>query len=290
MTMRDYKLVCPSYAMLVKGVPCEKCKGGRYYHCFLNKCTKGSQLKSLVNTAEMYLHHKILRIYDNIQVYVSPSKFLQNKVMEMGLNKKVEYLPNFTDIEKTQPDYEWQEESLVFVGRLSYEKGIETLISAVKNMPVKLKIIGGGPLKENLLAKIKDEEIGNVSFLGYLKGDELFDQFKKTMMLVIPSEWYENNPRTVIEAFALGKPVIGARIGGIPELVKDGETGYTFESGNTEDLREKINYVLNNKDLIPEMGKKARKFVEKELNPEIHYAKLMKIYQSAINKTHRKKN
>ncbi|MFC2161880.1 glycosyltransferase, partial [Acidobacteriota bacterium] len=99
--------------------------------------------------------------------------------------------------------------------------------------------------------------------------------------IVIPSECYENNPRSVIEAFALGKPAIGARIGGIPELVRNHETGLTFESGNVEDLREKISDLLNNPDKIVDMGKNARAFVERELNAEKHYQRLMEIYKQA---------
>ena len=104
------------------------------------------------------------------------------------------------------------------------------------------------------------------------------------MFLVIPSEWYENYPRTVIESFALGKPVLGARIGGIPELVRDWETGLTFESSNICDLKIKIGLMLKNNKKIPEMGGKAREYVEQELNSDIHYSRLIKIYKKAIEK------
>lgn len=288
MTMRDYKMVCASYSMLVKGKPCEKCKNEKYYHCFLQKCTKGSAVKSAINTLEMYLHHKFLHIYDEIDIYISPSKFLKSKVEEMGFKHEVMYLPNFVDVESIHPLYESQEESIVYVGRLSHEKGIETLMEAVKEVDVKLKIIGEGPLTESLINKSKKERIQNVEFLGYKKGEDLQNEIKKSIFMVIPSEWYENNPRTVIEAFALGKPVIGARIGGIPELVKDWETGITFEAGNVNDLREKILSMLQNRERLQEMGKKAREFVEKELNPEMHYEKLMKIYEKLANKMMKK--
>jgi glycosyltransferase involved in cell wall biosynthesis len=105
------------------------------------------------------------------------------------------------------------------------------------------------------------------------------------MFLVIPSECYENNPRTVIEAFALGKPAVGARIGGIPELVRDWETGLTYTSGDVDDLHEKITLMLKDKDRISEMGRNARAFVEKELNAVVHYRNLMKIYERAMIKS-----
>lgn len=119
-------------------------------------------------------------------------------------------------------------------------------------------------------------------FLGYQTGEDLKREMSNPLFVVIPSEWYENNPRSVIEAFALGKPVVGARIGGIPELVKGGETGLLYESGNVEDLRDKIEALLKDKERIEFMGRNARKFVETELNTDLHYEKLMKIYQSVM--------
>jgi glycosyltransferase involved in cell wall biosynthesis len=285
MTMRDYKMICPTYSMLCKGEICERCKGGLFYHCGINRCTKGSFFKSMVNVAEMYLHSRILRIYDKIDLYISPSRFLKDKVEEMGLTGEVTYLPNCVDVAGFEPDHEWLEKSIVYVGRISHEKGVKTLIDAVKRISgLRLKIIGDGPLKGYLEEKIRNENIGNVDFLGYRTGKDLHDEIRNSMFLVIPSEWYENNPRTVIEAFALGKPVVGARIGGIPELVWDWETGLTYTSGDVDDLHEKITLTLANKDRISEMGKNARILVEQELNAEVYYRNLMQIYEQAGNK------
>ncbi|MCF6153377.1 MAG: glycosyltransferase [Candidatus Kuenenia stuttgartiensis] len=114
--------------------------------------------------------------------------------------------------------------------------------------------------------------------LGYQKGDELYREIKKSKAVVLPSEWYENNPISVLEAFALGKPVIGARIGGIPELIKEKETGLLFEPGNSIDLREKIELLLSDDALCNKMGNSAKKLVEEEFNPEKHYQSLLKIY------------
>jgi glycosyltransferase involved in cell wall biosynthesis len=285
MTMRDYKMVCPTYRMLFNGDICERCKHGAFYNCGIRRCTKGSLSKSILNVVEMYLHHKILRVYDKIDLFISPSLFLKRKVEEMGLKGNVIYLSNCVDVDCFHPTYDWNEESIVYVGRLSHEKGIITLIDAVKGLDVNLKIIGDGPLKENLQAKTISDHIDNISFLGHIAGQELHDEIRKSIFLVIPSEWYENNPRTVIEAFALGKPAIGARIGGIPELVRDWETGFTFTSGDVVDLRNKITLMLDNKTKIAEMGKKARRHVEKELNSKVYYGKLTDIYKSLLDDT-----
>jgi len=285
MTMHDYKMVCPTYSMLLNAKPCEKCRGGRFYHCAIHRCTKGSYFKSLINVAEMYLHHNLLHIYDHIDLYISPSKFLKDKVQEMGLKGEVVYLPNCVDVSAFEPAYEWQEQSIVYVGRLSPEKGVQTLVNAVKGLPeIQLKIIGDGPIRPELEKQIASEDIPNVFLCGYKTGKVLHDEIKKAMFLVIPSEWYENNPRTVIEAFALGKPVVGARIGGIPELVHDWETGLTYESGKAIDLRAKIDLMLSHSENIPQMGRTARAYVEKEFNSETHYERLMEIYKHAADK------
>lgn len=281
MTMHDYKMVCPSYSMLSKSLPCEKCKNGRYYNCGINRCTKGSFLKSLVNVFEMYLHHKILNIYKDIDIYISPSEFLKNKVSEMGFKGEVAWLPNCVDTENFRPSFKWQDKVILYVGRLSHEKGISTLIDAIKGIDIPLRIIGDGPLRESLQRKVKDEKISNVEFLGYQFGSMLHDEIRKAMFLVVPSECYENNPLAIIESFALGKPVIGARIGGIPELVKDWETGLLFTSGDVVDLQAKMMIMLKNRNQILEMGRHARLYVENKLNSEIYYQNLMTIYQRA---------
>ena len=202
----------------------------------------------------------------------------------MGFKKDIVYLPNFVKLEESNPQFQFKEISICYVGRLSYEKGIESLIEAVKDLDVKLKIIGEGPLKENLKLKVKNEKLNNIDFLGYKSGDVLKNEIKNSIAVILPSRWYENNPRAVLEAFALGKPVIGARIGGIPELVSDGVTGYTFKPDNIEDLREKILDLIEKTDKIVQMGRNVRGFVEENFNPEKHYKELMKIYQIAREK------
>lgn len=283
MTMHDYKLVCPCYTLLSNGVICQTCRGGKFINCFKKKCVKNSTFKSLLNTIEMYLHHSILHIYDLIDEFISPSEFLKDKVKEMGFKGKVNYLPNFVDLKEFEPQYSSEGNTVCYFGRLSHEKGIMTLIEAFKEMPdFNLKIIGSGPLSDVLYEKVLKEKLSNVKFLGYRRGQILMEEIKSSLLTVIPSEWYENNPRSILESFALGKPVLGARIGGIPELVKDGETGYTFESGNKEDLISKVKFLCNHHEQVVDMGKKARVFVENELNAEKHYAALMKIYERVI--------
>jgi glycosyltransferase involved in cell wall biosynthesis len=283
MTMHDYKLVCASYGLLSHGKVCEKCAGGAFINCFLEGCVKDCITKSLLNTVEMYMHHKILHIYGLIDVFISPSRFLKNKLGEMCFTGRIEYLPNFIHSEEYQPSYQWTDKSIVYFGRLSKEKGLLTLIQAMKSCPdITLKIIGDGPLRESLELRVQGDGAQNITFLGYKTGDELKTEIRESMFVVLPSECYENNPRSIIEGFALGKPALGARFGGIPELVKDGETGFTFEPTDIQDLRGKIYFLVDQPELIVKLGQNARSFAERELNAEKYYIRLMSIYNQVI--------
>ncbi len=301
MTLHDYKLFCASYSMLAGNRICEDCSERRYYNVIKRRCVKDSLVKSALSALEMYLHHNILNIYDNIDIFISPSIFLRNKLIEKGIKKEIIYLPNFIDVTMfdgftsgADDNGQDKENSIVYFGRISEEKGLWTLmntariISRKKNMDIRFKLIGEGAFKKRLLEKVKTEGIGNVRFFDHMSGEVLYREVKKSMIVVLPSEWYENNPLTVIEAFTMSIPVIGSRIGGIPELVKDGVTGLTFEAGNSEDLAARIEYLMNNPDKIAEMGRNAKAYVKEELNSEKHYKKLMEIYGMAISKKQEK--
>lgn len=296
MTLHDYKMVCASYNLLVQERPCEICVRGNYYKAVKYRCMKDSFTKSVLAAIEMYLHHRIMDIYKNVDIFIAPSLFLKNKLIEMGFKKYIEYLPNFIDMnrftefdKKTEQAGEERGSSFVYFGRLTPGKGLLTLIETAnllhnKDKGAEVKIIGDGPLRKILEDAVRDTAIDNVRFLGYLGREKLFNEVKKSIAVIIPSEWYENNPMAVIEAFAMGKPVIGSRIAGIPELVKDGETGLTFEPQNPKDLCAKIEYLRNNPDKAKVMGENARLFVERELNAEKYYRNLIEIYKYAISK------
>ena len=179
------------------------------------------------------------------------------------------------DNKKTPGDY------YLYVGRISEEKGIKTLIdAAVSNSGGELKIIGNGALRDTMELYAASKDINrSIEFLGHKSRDEVIKYMKNCKFAVVPSEWYENYPFSILEAFACGKPVIGSRIGGIPELVKDNETGLTFEIGNSYELSEKIKYLGNNPEAVIKMGRNARAFAEQELNAEKHYQALMEIYK-----------
>src|SRR3990172_9720720 len=131
-------MVCASYSMIVNGKPCEACIGGKYFNALINRCVKNSRSKSALATLEMYLHHKVLDIYSNVDAFISPSLFLKNKLKEMGFKKEIIYLPNFIDIKKFEAikneNDKRKEHSIVYFGRLSSEKGLWTLLRAVNKI------------------------------------------------------------------------------------------------------------------------------------------------------------
>jgi glycosyltransferase involved in cell wall biosynthesis len=297
MTLHEYKTICPSYIMVANNRPCEACAQGKYSSAVKLRCVKGSFLRSALVSVEMYLHHAILDIYNNVDIFIAPSMFMKSKHEEMGFKKKIVHLPyplglreyeRFLSHVVTEKDE--RNISIVYYGRIVPDKGLYTLIDALsilmrhnlmKNLRV--KIIGDGPIKKELRNKVRNERIDNVRFIDFLNEEELLDELVNNHAVILPSEWYENYPVSVMEAFSLGIPVIGARIGGIPEMVKDGETGLTFESGNPVDLAEKITYLIKNPRKFAEYEKNTRLFVEQELSPERHYPKLMEIYRKVIS-------
>lgn len=281
MTLRDYKVTCSTYYHFREGEPCEECRDGRFWNGVRFRCTDGSLARSVLNALEMYLHHNILKTYGKVDVFISASQFLKRKVTELGFRGRIVHLPNFVQMQDFQPRYDWDAREVVYFGRLSPEKGLATLLEAVKGLDIQLRIIGAGPMEDELRRRVSAGAMQNVQFAGFLSGEELRCAVARCMFTVIPSELYEVFGRTVAESFALGKPVIGSDMGGIPELVAEGR-GVRFRAGDALDLRERIGALANDPDAIRTMGRNARRYAESHLNPDVFYDKLMDIYRSLL--------
>lgn len=283
-TLHDYFLLCPNSTFFSKDKICEACKGGRFYNAVFKKCRKDSYAASIVVMLEEYIHRSLgfLRLVD---FFIAPSNFLRNKMVEYGFpSDRVIHIPYFVDSKNIKPS-SGNNGYILYLGRLSYEKGLRTLIKAISLCDsVKLLIAGDGPLRAELETRAKQSAPKSVKFLGYLNRERLQRAVDGAMFVVVPSEWYENFPYSILEAFASAKPVIGSRIGGIPELVKEGVTGLFFESGNADDLAEKMRWMIDHQKERQEMGRRARELVEKECNPTLHYERLMTVYKMALGK------
>lgn len=244
-TVHDYRIVCPAYTFRDgSGRICEDCQGRHFYRCFTHTCCKGSRMMSAVMAAEQYFRNTFFSPAKYIDGFIYVSNFaknIQEKYMPAVKTKHNITLYNFSTSIADRPKAMPAKRYFLFFGRLSYEKGVKTLLAAFKELPqCRLKIVGAGPKEGELKTFADAGGMSNVEFLGYRQGQELADIVSNAYFVIVPSEWYENNPMTIIEAYSAGTPVIGAHIGGIPEIVVDGETGFQFESGNADDLRRKI--------------------------------------------------
>lgn len=274
-TLHDYKLLCPRYDCLRNGIEiCEKCFNGDKTHCKTYKCIKGSTLASLIGYKEAVTwNREYLEKYTDL--FICPSSFMKEKMIQGGFKeRKLKVLCNFIDTDKCKrSSYGEREDYYCYVGRLSHEKGLNTLINAASQLPYKLKIIGGGPLEKELRAKSETLK-GDIEFLGFKQWDGIKEQVGMAQFIIVPSEWYENNPLSIIEAQCLGTPILGARIGGIPGLIDEGVNGMTFTSGNVDDLKEKIGLMYNAKFDYADIARKAME----RYNGETYYEEIMKIY------------
>ena len=281
-TAHDLKSICPNYKMLVHEELCERCKGRLYYHCLFQKCVKNSYVKSLVNVVEMYFQ-LLIRHYDLIDTIVTPSAFFRRKLTEYRFGEgKVLHIPNCVDVHKLVPHFENDGYCLYF-GRLSEEKGVSTLIEAMKRVRAgRLIIAGTGPLEEEIAQKVQAEDISTVEMVGFKSREELSALIKNAMCTILPSQWYENGPMSLLESFAFGKPVIGSNIGGIPEHIEAGEDGLLFQCGNSEDLADKINSLYQDPQRTINLGKRAREKAERFYSVEAHMERLLGVYEELV--------
>lgn len=255
LTAHDLKIACPAYKMLNSEGVCERCKTGSVVNVIKHRCIRDSLAPSIIVAVESGLSRFMDVWKKNVNRVVAPSQFYRDKLIEWGWSaEQITYVPNYVDAGIFQPSYE-PGDYVLFAGRMVVEKGVATLVKAATKAGVKLRIAGTGPLEAELKALPGADRI---EWLGYCSGDALWQQVRGARALVLPSEWYENAPMSILEAFASGTPVVGADIGGIPEMITP-ETGWVFPSGDADKLAEVLTDVFARPDSdIAEMGRHAR--------------------------------
>jgi glycosyltransferase involved in cell wall biosynthesis len=278
LTLHDLKVACPAYTMLAADGICERCRGGRLHNVVLHRCLKGSVSLSLLAFAEAVVHKALGSYRHCVSRFVVPSRFYLAKLSEWGLPAaQLTYIPNFIEPERYRPQYR-PGNGFLYFGRVAREKGLATLIRAAALSGSRLMIAGAGPQLEELRRQAQEQGTA-VDFPGYLSGESLHAAIRNARAVVLPSEWYENAPVSMLEAYALGKPVIGARIGGIPELLREGETGVGFESGQVESLAAALRAVTESPDQrLEEMGRTARRWVESEFTALCYRDRMAQLY------------
>ncbi len=287
-TLHDYSLLCPRNIFLDgNGNLCEKCLTLTTLNCVINRCNRKNLFYSTINYLEFELNNSLMHSEDYFDRIICVSKFNFNKhLSRKNLVSHLRHLYNFfPKLSEAIPDHR-KGDYFIYFGRLSKEKGILSLLKAWKlvDKDLRLLVVGEGTMQNEIVSEINNSGLANVELLGYKTGIELKELILKSSFVLVPSEWYENNPMTIIEGYALGKPAIGSNIGGIPELISENETGYLFESGNIAQLAAKIILASQISDEeYKKMSVNARQFANTNFDEMEHYKNLLKIYEEASN-------
>lgn len=323
MQIGDYNLLCPSYSFLRNGRPCTLCVEGQYYHGLKYRCVKNHLAASAVRVAAMYLH-RLLGLYDLVDAIVVPCEFMKKMLIRGGFSeKKLNLLPYPVErrqaqrrrpgdrdgegrregekrgeskvhvlqypVERTsEPDKTWKKKNyILYFGRISYEKGLDTLIEAFQRLSPEtdLYIVGRSyDAEEERLKKLIQSDFKNrIHFIGFQSGQTLNQWIAEALFSVVPSRWYDNAPLSIYESFLFGTAVLGARIGGITEQIQEGITGQLFEPDDSNDLMNKMMDMLSKKDQLIQMGKEGHAYVKKTLLIKDQMDRLESLFENVIS-------
>lgn len=274
-TLHNFRLMCLNALFLRDGQLCEDCLGQVPWRGVVRKCYRGSGAASAVLAGTLTLHRGLGTYRNKVARYIALNDFCRNKFIAGGLPaERIVVKPNFVDFPAPEVV---ARQGMLFVGRLSVEKGVATMGRAAALLhDARLRVAGDGPEAALL------DDVGGVTLLGSLSKEAVRREMNSAVALVVPSICYETFGLVIVEAFACGTPVIASRIGVLPDLVRDGETGLLFEPGNSRDLADKMGWALAHSQEMAVMGRKAREQYEAEYSAEVNYQRLMAIYQEAI--------
>ena len=281
----DFQYMCPNALFYndSTGV-CEDCLKGKRWSCIKNKCVLNSTVYSGIKMAAKWLHD-IMEVTKKIDAFVIPSVFTLGKLNEYGIpQEKLHHIPTFFNLKEDNPLVEYQPYFL-FVGRIEKQKGLMTLIQAFVGTNYQLKIIGfsNDGYENELKAYLRGKQY-QIEFLGKKTFAEIVPYLKSCLCTIVPSEWYDNFPNVVLESYAYKKAVIATDFGSLKYMVDNGSTGLTFKYKDIEDLRNKISYMYTHQVEAKEMGEAAYHQLEENYSPEIHYGKLMNLFNEVTKK------
>lgn len=285
-TLHNYRTICPGAMLMREGSICEICIQGSPYNAVWHRCYRRSTLGSLA-VARMVAVHRRKSTWDTkVNRFIALTEFAKGKFIDAGFPEgKIAIKPNFSvNPDKTSRDEDFKPETDtirrggLFVGRLSMEKGVETLITAWDGLDMRLSIVGVGPLE----SKVANAVSQRIRHLGKMDQKGVLAEMGKAAFLVMPSECYETFGMVIVEAFSCSLPVVSSNLGAMTEMVEDGVTGIHFEAGNADDLATKVRWMNDHPNECQQMGRNARKVYEKKYTPERNYEMLMDIYQQAI--------
>lgn len=291
-SVHEFRLVCPAYTCLdPKHNICVECATAKYkFSCIKKRCIKSSAPLSLIAACECFIRDKYFNYQKNISAFIMVSKFIEeihlqyypdikDKSFQMYNSINIEDYSRFVSNSMNEDKY------FLYFGRLSYEKGLNTLIDVFLDNPhLKLRIAGTGPIENKLKERVNGENASNIEFLGFVSGDNLRSLIAEAYFTVVPSEWYENNPLSIIESFALGTPVIASRIGGIPELISNGSSGYLHDPKSKESLLKVLQDAISlDSSQYRILSLNCLDFAKNNFDNAMYYNKLIRLYDEIIN-------
>ncbi|MBE9490992.1 MAG: glycosyltransferase family 4 protein [Bacteroidetes bacterium] len=289
-TLHNFRPICPGALLMRDGIPCEDCIGTNLLPSLVHRCYRDSLLATGA-IAWQITRNRMTDTYNKlVNKYITLTKFSKSRYVRAGfLEKKITVKSNFLPFTSFTVD-EHVQPYAVFVGRLTPEKGVHTLLKAwkyIKNLP--LKVIGDGELRQELEELVSSLQLP-VEFLGFRSNTEVLDIVGNATLQIIPSECYEGFPMVVLEAYALGVPIVASRIGSLEEIITERETGLKFEPGNADDLAEKVNNLISDEQLLVTMKKNAQEVFKKHYTADANFKMLYSLYQQVIKENERKNN
>jgi len=279
-TLHNFRVLCPGALLLRNGQICEDCLSLLPWRGGVHGCYRASCAQSLALGGMLIFHRFIGTWRSKVTKYIALTEFCREKFIEGGLPAdKIVVKPNFCQtLYSTEEVRNSFRNGALFIGRLSHEKGVATMLKAWDRLSVPLRLVGDGPLSD--LAT--NSENFTIKYVGRLDAIGVAKEMLNASFLVFPSEWYEGFPMTLVEAFSCGLPVIATRLGSMAEIVHDGVTGLHFNPADPDDLAAKVCFLHEHPDLCRQMGWNARQEYEAKYTPERNYEMLMNIYNEAI--------
>ncbi len=281
MTLHDYKPVCPNYRLYAGDAPCTRCLSGRYAQVVRHRCLEGSRWRSVAAAADAYLG-RARDVYGGVSAFVAPSAFLRDRVVEGGLPpERLHVLPNPVLAAGAPRGEPAPGDPVLFAGRLVAEKGPATLLDAARLLPpgVRVRIVGSGRLEAEVRARVAVQGLP-VDLAGPTDPAGVAAQLRSAACAVVPSLWWENCPMVVLEAGAQGVPVVASAVGGVPELVADGETGLLVPPGDARALAAALTRLAGDPAEAAAMGKAAWERVRDRHDPADHVDALLGLYDA----------
>jgi glycosyltransferase involved in cell wall biosynthesis len=281
--LNDFKVLCASYNLVLRGEACEACKGGEFWHALKEKCYPGWGARMTL-VAEAYAHKWLGTYRKCVDCFLAPSQFVRDKFVEHGWDPvKFEVLPHFQPVKEVR-ERSAENAPLLYFGRLSPEKGVADLLHAMQRLPgLRLIVAGDGPERGRLQELAAELALGNVEFVGHIRGAELDRAISDSRFTVLPSHAYETLGKTILESYAEARAVVATDLGSRREVVQDGKTGLLYRTGDVEQLASAIRFLSSQPELAEKMGRAGRELVRQNYTPEAHYEVLVGLYERLVD-------